>query len=74
MGLWKGSGHDWGHPLDRVLENLALVRKACPTGMPAHALSFGGIQESVSQSIPPFPPFAGQTTAEISSGYKGPAR
>lgn len=40
IGLWKGSGHPSGHPLDGVLENLGWFGKRFHTDLRADALLF----------------------------------
>lgn len=42
IGLWKGSGHPSGHPLDGVLENLHWFGKRFHPDMRADALLFKG--------------------------------
>jgi hypothetical protein len=42
IGLWKGSGHPSGHPLDGVLENLHWFGKRFHPDMRADALLFEG--------------------------------
>ncbi len=42
IGLWKGSGHPSGHPLDGVLENLHWFGKLFHPNMRADALLFEG--------------------------------
>jgi len=42
IGLWKGSGHPSGHPLEGVLENLHWFGKRSHPDMRADALLFEG--------------------------------
>ncbi|MBB4349468.1 GXWXG domain-containing protein [Aliirhizobium cellulosilyticum] len=56
IGLWKGSGHPSGHPLDGVLENLHWFGKRFHPDMRADALLFEGDQGELVAIEPAFFP------------------
>lgn len=56
VGLWRGSGHPSGHPLDGVLENLHWFGKRFHPNMRADALLFKGDQNKLVAVEPAFFP------------------